>query len=109
MPRRRQLDAGDERRGHGAEADGEDAELAVWRGDVVSLGVDEVFRFQDDSSLACERDERLMPLRGYAACVRPVLHGGLSPAEKGAERALTPEADDDAFGGVRSPRGHREA
>jgi len=33
-----------------------------------------------------------MPMRGYAACVRPALHGGLSPAEKGAERTLTPEA-----------------
>ena len=87
----------------------QDAELALRWGDVVSLGVDEVFRFQDDTSLAGERHERLMPLRGDAACVRPVLDGALSPAEQGGERALTAEAADDAFGGVRSPSGHREA
>ena len=94
------LDAGHERRRDGAEADDEDAQPAVRGGDLVGLRVDEVFRFQDDSSLSGERDERLMPLRGDAARVRPVLDGALTPAEEGGERALTAEAADDAFGGV---------
>ena len=95
------LDAGDERRGDGAEADEEDAEAALGRRDRVGLEFDEVFRFQDDSSLAGERHERLVPLGRDAACARPVLDGALPLAEQGGERALAAEAADDAFGGVR--------
>ena len=48
------LDAADERRGDGAEADEKDAEAALCRLDRVGFEFDEVFCFQDHTSLAAE-------------------------------------------------------
>ena len=93
----RVLDAGDERRRDGAEADEQDAELALGGRDFVGLAVNEVFGFQDDTSLTGERHQRPVPLRGYAPGARPVLDGALPLAEQGGERALAAEAADDAF------------
>ena len=94
------LDAADERRGDGAEADEQDAEAALCRLDRVGLEFDEVFCFQDHTSLAGERHERHLPLRGHPPCPRPVFDRALPLAEQGGKRALAAEAPDDPLGGV---------
>ncbi len=96
------LDASDERRGDGAEADEQDAEAALGRLDRAGHGLDEVFRFQDHSSLAGERHEWHLPLRGHPPGLRPVFDRALPLAEQGGKRALPAEAPDDPLGGVDS-------
>ena len=96
------LDAGDERRGDGAEADEQDAEAALCRLDRVGREFDEVFCFQDHTSLAGERHEWHLPLRGHAPCLRPVFDRALPLAEQRGERALAAEAPDDPLSCVRS-------
>ena len=95
------LDAGDERRGDGAEADEKDAEAALCRLDRVGLEFDEVFCFQDHTSLAGERHERHLPLGRHPPCLCPVFDRALPLAEQGGKSALAAEALDYPLGGVR--------
>ena len=96
------LDAGDERRGDGAEADEQDAETALGRLDRVGREFDEVFGFQDHTSLAGERHEWHLPLRGHSPCLCPVFDCALPLSEQGSKCALAAKTPDDPLGGVRS-------
>src|SRR5262249_287807 len=96
------LNAADERRGDGAEADEKDAEAALCRLDRVGLEFGEVFCFQDPTSPPAERHERHWPLGRPPPCPRPVFDSALPLAEQGGKSALTAEAPDYPLGGVRS-------
>src|SRR5690348_9876568 len=85
----------------GTEADEQDAKPALCRLDRGGLEFDEVFCFQDHTSLAAKRHERHLPLRGHPPCPRPVFDCALPLAEQGGQSALTAEAPDDPLGGVR--------
>lgn len=94
------LNTADERRGDGAEADEKDAEAALCWLDRVGFEFDEIFCFQDHTSLAAERHEWHLPLRGYPPCPRPVFNCALPFAKQGSKRALTAEASDNPLGGI---------
>ena len=81
--------------GDGPEADEEDADASLGGCDLLSLHFHEIFSFQDDASLAGERDQRLVPLRRDTTGVRPVLYGALPSSEEVGESALAAEAPDD--------------
>ena len=96
----RVLDARDEGRGDGAEADEQDAQPSVAGAIWWACAVDEIFGFQGDTSLSGERDQRLLPLRRHAARARPVFDRALPAPQQGRERALAAEAADDTFCGI---------
>src|SRR6185437_8865035 len=84
----------------GAEADEQDAEAALCRLDRVGREFDEVFCFQDHTSLAAERHERYLPLGRHPPCPRPVFDSALPLAEQGGQSALAAEAPDYPLSGV---------
>jgi hypothetical protein len=92
------LDTGYERGRHGAEADKEHAETPGGGRDGVWPGSDEILWFQDDSFLAGERHQRLLPLRWDPARVGPMLDGALALAEEVGQPALVAKAANDSFG-----------
>ena len=95
------LDAADKRRGDGTEANEKDAEAALCGLDRVGLEFNEVFCFQNHTSLAGEGHERHLPLGWHPPGLCPVFDRALPLAEQGGKSALAAETLDDPLCGVR--------